>query len=112
MVCDIAADTEKHYIRVLLDNLTDPRLSEAYQSSDGLCLPHFRQALRATSNSSTLDQLIGIQQAIWSRLHSDLQGFVDKSDYQHSHEIAEEEGKSWRWATRIAGERGVFGPDR
>lgn len=112
IVCKLVAEAEEHYIRVLSEHVADSRLSAAYQSSDGLCLPHFRQALLSTPDPSRRRQLVSIQKTIWSRLQADLKGMIDKSNYLHNHEITQVEGISWRRAIRIAGERGVFGPDR
>lgn len=111
-ICSQMADSEGQYIRVFCQYLEDDRLKTAYQSSDGLCLPHFRQALRRVPDARGAEILLSIQTTIWEKLHAHLQEFCEKLDYRRSKEKMGEEGDSWRRAVgRLAGEQGVFGLD-
>ncbi len=112
IVCRLVAGAERRYIQALGQYVADSRLRDAYLSSEnGLCLPHFRQALLGTQDLSNRQQLASIQKVVWSRLKADLNGMIGKSNYLHSHEMTKVEGISWRRVIRITGERGVFGPD-
>lgn len=110
MACQLLADSEERYVQVMIQHLADARLQEAYRTSEGLCLPHFRQVLRQVRDSSHLRLLISIQTAIWEKLKAELQVFIDKNDHYRSRESMGVEGDSWQRAIkRMAGERGVFG---
>jgi len=112
LVCELLAGAEQRYLHTLGHHIADARLREAYQNSDGLCLPHFRQVLRQAPRPSDRELLIAIQKGIWKRLKADLEEFILKNDYRRRGERMGPEGDSWRRvAFRMAGERGVFGPD-
>ncbi len=112
VVCRHLADAERRYVHTMSRYLTDRRLREAYERSDGLCLPHFRQVLRAIQQPEERNLLIAIQQGIWAALKADLDEFIAKNDYQRAAEPMGREKDSWKRATaRMAGERGVFGSD-
>lgn len=111
-ICELLADSEKQYLHILSDYLGDERMLEAFRSSDGLCLPHFRQLLRRIRHPADLQHLLSIQTAIWSRLREELAEYRDKSDYRRIREGMGAEGSSWlRAIGRLAGEKGVFGVD-
>jgi len=111
-ICAQLTASEAQYIQVFCQHLEDDKLSEAYRASGGLCLPHFRQALRCVSSAEHAEILLSIQTTIWKKLYAQLQEFRDKHDYRRSEEKMGEEGDSWRRAVaRLAGEEGVFGLD-
>lgn len=112
VVCQHLAGAERRYIHTLSRYLTDERLRGSYENSDGLCLPHFRMVLRAIPRAEERNLLIAAQRRIWAALKADLDEFIAKNDYQRSAEPMGRERDSWKRATaRMAGERGVFGPD-
>jgi len=112
LLCSQLADSEAQYIQVFCQYLGDDKLKEAYRTSDGLCLPHFRQALRYAVDTERAQMLLSIQITIWKKLHAQLREFRDKSDHRRIREKMGEEGDSWRRAVRrLAGEEGVFGLD-
>lgn len=113
LACALAAAAEKRYIQTFSQHMANAQLQDAYRASDGLCLPHFRQALRETRNPIHLQQMISIQRDIWGRLKADLEEFESKSSHDRQHEPMGAEGDSWRRAIgRMAGEKGVFSLDR
>jgi hypothetical protein len=112
MVCSYLHEAEKRYIDTLGKHIHDPKVSKAFEDSEGLCLPHFRMALVNMSNDSARERLISIHKEIWTTLKDDLESFIAKNNYLHKHEINPREGDSWRKVTRIAGKSGVFGLDR
>jgi hypothetical protein len=108
LACKVMGDAEQRYLKMLGQHLDQP-LEAAYRASDGLCLPHFRQALRQTRAPEQFRSLIALQRAIWSKLKADLEEFADKTDYRRAHEPMGAERDSWQRAVgRMAGEKGVF----
>lgn len=114
IACKLLNASEAQIIAILGDHIGDTRLRSAFAASDGLCLPHFRLALRHTQDAERARLLIEAQSAIWSRLSADLAEFIRKSNYQYGDEaVAEAEATSWRRVVaRLGGERGAFGPQR
>jgi hypothetical protein len=84
-------------------------LLAAYESSDGLCLPHFRQALTQVRDGRVFEALVNAQRAIWGRLVGQLGEFIRKSDHRFRGESWGEERDAWlRAIAALAGAR----PDR
>jgi len=110
MACTLLNDSERKYIQTFGQYLNDDRLMSAYRDSAGLCLPHFRQVLRAGQDADGLRRLVEVQRAIWERLRADLDEFKAKNDYRRAGEGMGIEGDSWlRAIIAMSGERGVFG---
>lgn len=113
IVCKMESASEAQYIRILSEHLADDKLQGAYRASDGLCLEHFKQALRQTHDVKRSQLLVEIQTNIWDRLRDELREFMRKYDYKHADEKMGAEGDSWRRAVaRLGGEEGVFGVRR
>ena len=110
MVCDMLGAVEQRALSTFNQFIADEHLLAAYRSSDGLCLSHFRAALRHVHDPAGVTQVIGIQHGIWNKLKENLQEFIDKNDYQRMREPMGIEKDSWQRALRaLAGEQGVFG---
>jgi hypothetical protein len=105
--CAQAETMEGIYLNTLLENLLgEDGLLTAYQASDGLCLPHFRQALTRVRDEAVFDALVNAQRAIWERLVGHLSEIIRKSDYRFRDEPRGEESGAWlRAITAVAGER-------
>jgi hypothetical protein len=105
LACETQSGSEANYIRALADDLSDDAMLAAFRTSDGLCVEHFRQALRATTDPAHAAHLTGIQREIWTRLRADLLEFMRKSDYNHAGETMGPESDSWlRAVARLSGE--------
>lgn len=112
MVCQAQAEAEARYLHALATFVHDARFHDALSASDGLCLPHFRMALRHAEDAAA-ERLIQIQVNKWRALQNDLQTFIDKNDYRRMNEPAGAERDSLIRAIRsLCGEEGVFGLDR
>lgn len=75
-----------------------------YRRSDGLCLPHFQQALGFVTDAETFNALAEAQLHIWRQLTGQLDEFIRKSDYRFQHEKMGHEGDAWQRAlAAIAG---------
>ncbi len=104
----VAAETmESIYLSTLLENLrSEDGLLVAYQSSDGLCLPHFRQALTQVRDEAVFESLVNAQRAIWERLADHLGEIIRKSDHRFRDEPrGEESGASLRAVAALSGAR-------
>jgi hypothetical protein len=66
-----------------------------YESSDGLCLPHFRQALARVRDERVFEALVSAQRSIWERLIAHLSEFIRKSDHRFQNETWGEERDAW-----------------
>lgn len=111
LVCIRAEEMEG----VHLDNLVEHMLDEdgllaAFESSDGLCLGHFRQAMIRVRNEAIFEALIDVQRAVWERLVDQLGETIRKSDYRFRDELWGEESGAWlRALYAVAGAR--YEPD-
>lgn len=102
VACKAERESEAQYISVLGEYINDDRIQAAFRESDGLCLAHFRQALRHTPHA---EQLVSIQRDIWGRLQAELREFKRKYD-QHVDEKIGAEGDSWlRAVAAISGRK-------
>lgn len=80
---------------VLLDHLADADLSDAYRTSDGLCLPHLRLVLGRTPNADARTRLVALQRDVWRRLDGELAELIRKFDYRFAHEPVGTEADAW-----------------
>ena len=94
--CVWAEQMEDIYLRVLVSGLLgEENLLTDYESSDGLCLPHFLQALAKMRNERAFEALVHAQRVVWERLVGDLGEFIRKSDYRFQAESWGEERDAW-----------------
>ena len=108
--CTILEQGEARSIQILRQHIAETELKQAYHDSEGLCLPHFRQLLRAANGSAHAPLFISTQRDIWKRLKDEVTLFIAKNDYQHKGEPVGAEGTSWQRAiARMSGEQGVWG---
>jgi hypothetical protein len=96
LACVWADKMENIYLDTLLHNLVgDGNLLAEYEASEGLCLPHFRQALARVRKKAVYDALLGAQRVVWERLVDQLSESIRKSDYRHLDESWGEEAGAW-----------------
>lgn len=113
VACEARRESQELHVRTIGEHISDERLTTAYRSSaHGLCLPHFRMALRHTKNADDHRILVEVQRAAWEKLLDELDTFKAMHDYRHTGERMGSEGNSWLRALKsLAGEEGVFGLD-
>jgi hypothetical protein len=106
-VCTKVEKMEDIYLRTLIESLLgEDGLLGAFVSSDGLCLPHFRQALTRVRDKAVFEALVNAQRAIWERLTDQLREIIRKSDYRFQSEPrGEESGASLRAIAALSGAR-------
>jgi hypothetical protein len=106
-VCVEAEKMERVFLSTLIENiLGDDGLLADFESSDGLCLPHFRLALTQVRDKAVFEALVGVQRAIWQRIADQLNEIVRKADYRFQGESpGEESGASLRAIAALVGAR-------
>lgn len=113
MACQALERAESQHVNSIAEFITEQQLYDAYATSDGLCLPHFRQVLRATPDSHRADMLTQLQLPKWRALKAELDMLADKYDVNHADEAVGAEADSWRRALiMVSGNRDVFGVRR
>lgn len=110
IICKNMDAVEESYLDVLKIYYGDKLLDGLRESPGGLCLPHYRMALRRLPDAT---QLVQIQQAHWERLHAQVGDFIDRINLVagNIHDLSTHESDdSWRRAIRyMVGEPEVFG---
>jgi len=106
MVCALMNEAEQGYLEALREHLLgEEGLLALYAASDGLCLPHFRQALAGLDDPAVFGALVESQRAIWDRLDRKLSEAIRKADYRFSHEPVGDEAGAWvRAIAALAGD--------
>ncbi len=94
-LCTIQHDAGTRHLQTLVEYFDTDALLNAYRTSDGLCLPHFRQALTFVANEDTFNALTTAQLQIWQRLIHQLDEFIRKNDYRFQHEKMDQEKDAW-----------------
>lgn len=113
VACDVMAVYESECVQMFQRYIGESRFRQAFEESEGLCLPHFRTVVRALTDPGDSEAFIESQCGIWRRLYAELELFIEKQNYEHIGEPIGDEGDSWvRAILRMAGERGVFGVRR
>jgi len=106
-VCEHRDQTTHTLLSVLVEQLNTPEMAIALQGSEGLCLPHLRQALDQVKNTPDAETLLIVQREKLEGLRAELAEFIRKNDYQVIKEGFGKEGDAWlRAIRRIVGKRG------
>jgi hypothetical protein len=107
-VCRARAEEERTAIAGLVDGLSDRTFLEAYEGSAGLCVPHLRLALCATTDEATFVVLRDQALAQHEQLRGQLHEIVRKHDYRFRDEPSgEERGSVQRAVLHVAGVPGI-----
>ncbi|MEJ2209233.1 MAG: DUF6062 family protein [Anaerolineae bacterium] len=94
--CRQADEHEALYLDAFLEHLpADDEFRDLFFASDGLCLPHLRQALARVRGRPAFQALVDGQRAIWQRLAAELEEQVRKSDWRFHDEPPGDESGAW-----------------
>jgi len=106
-VCEHRDETTRTLVSVLVEELKTPEMRDAFQASEGLCLPHLRLSLEHVNDASACETLLAIHREKLERLRAELAEFIRKNDYQAIKEGFGKEGDAWLRAIGVvAGKRG------
>lgn len=109
-LCVSASDAEQRYLHTILEFAEDPQFAQAYEKSDGLCLPHLVMALEIGHNCAGLKGVVNPTLKHWKRLHGNLKSFRDKHDWRNTLPFTPEESRSPHVALdTLTGMEGLFG---
>jgi hypothetical protein len=93
-------------VDILLNSLQEEEFRTALAGSDGLCLPHLRQAANQSGSENQVALLLQTSLPQIEALNADLAEFIRKNDYRFRSEGFGKEGDAWRRAVAKAqGER-------
>ncbi len=105
-VCEHRDETTRRVISVLVEELDQPNMTDALESSDGLCLPHLRLVLEHAKDTSDYETLIRIHREKLETLRAELDEFIRKSEYKAVKEGFGPEGNAWlRAVSMLTGSR-------
>ncbi len=107
-ICQVGEQAERLYLSSLMQGVCaeNDKIREEYQSSDGLCLYHFRRAFSMSDPkfNAALKFLVEATIQKMNSLGSDLTGFIDKHAWDRCHEqVSDGEDTSWLRAMRFFG---------
>jgi hypothetical protein len=101
-VCKTVRETEARYIGEFCGHIGEPDFRERFCASDGFCLAHFAQVMRAATDGAR--SIVQSHQAkTLQMLAEELKSFVKKHDYQNSTAIGPEADAWLRALDKIAG---------
>jgi hypothetical protein len=111
-VCLRVAESERHHVLTLVRSLRDGAVADAYDTSDGVCVPHLLQAVALTGGTDVAGGLIERTRRKWAAARRDLESFVEKHDYRNRAAFSEADAGSYTRAFEIlTGAKGAFGND-
>jgi hypothetical protein len=105
-VCEHRAETTRNVLSALVETLPTQEMTDALQTSDGLCLPHLKATLDHLPDAVLYEKLLNLQRAKLEQLKAELAEFIRKNDYQVIKEGFGKEGDAWlRAISMVAGSR-------
>ena len=105
-VCEHRDETTRRVLSVIAEELDQPNMTDALESSDGLCLPHLRLLLEHVKDVSNCETLITIHREKLENLRAELDEFIRKSEYKAVKESFGPEGNAWlRAVSMLTGSR-------
>ena len=109
-VCALWLEQEHLYLRVLLDDWSEPELAQAFVASSGLCWAHTLRLVEEGMHHAHLQAVLAAQQVHLQTLQDELQEFIRKLDYRFAHQPYGREADAWRRVVALyVGVRGAQG---
>lgn len=104
--CERGEEAAERALSSLIRHLDHPSVRQAWEASDGLCLPHFRRALRLARAGNRRRVIVDRQAAVLGQVNQHLSEVIRKYDYRFQHEgLTPEERTAWERAVALlAGE--------
>jgi len=101
----------ERYFKIFIDSLkAEKEMREAFESSHGICVPHFLKLIGYTDNIGIGEYLFKYEKQKLKNIQGLLKEFIRKEDYRFKEEpITREEGRSWIDSVRMmTGFKGAF----
>jgi hypothetical protein len=109
-VCALWLEQERLYLRVLLDDWSEPELAQAFVASRGLCWAHTLRLVEEGMQHAHLQAVLAVQQSHLQTLQDDLHEFIRKLDYRFARQPYGREADAWRRVIALyVGIRGAQG---
>jgi hypothetical protein len=89
--CREVVDSEKRYLKTLLDFIEDPEFHRAYSQSDGICVPHLQLLMQLHKNNPGIKQLIHHAISRFENLKKELESFRGKNGWKNKRPFTPEE---------------------
>ena len=101
--CRVENEAVTRYFKIFIDSLkTEKEMRDAFESSGGICVPHFLKLLDYTDNVDMREYLIEQEEEKIKDLKAVLKEFIRKQDYRFKEErVTRSEGKSWIDSVRM-----------
>lgn len=99
--CQVSKSSQEHNLKILVANLSNDEFLQKYRESEGLCLPHFVEALALEAEQKCLQILIEEQIKRMQKLVDCLTGYIDKHDYRNKEGYTTEEEQAVSRAVKM-----------
>ena len=107
-ICDYRVETRDDILSALIKGLETPEFINALRASQGLCLPHLRQALEKIPEVAADEKLLLIQREKLDELKVELEEFIRRNDYRNFQSGFGREGDAWlRAIALVVGRKNV-----
>lgn len=107
--CQNQKEARDRYILTFLEGLAESEIKAAFESSPGLCIPHFFIISEAAKETATRQYLQDMERKSLEMLLQELQEFCRKHDYRYSDEPYGKESDSWiRAIKKLTGSKDNF----
>jgi len=108
-VCVYQETTRRRLVRTFLEILAEEEGRDAFQKSEGLCVPHFLYVLGEKGRDDVKRYLVKVEEEKTICLSKDLRDFIKKQDFRYEDSDFGSERNAWIKAVRmIAGDRDLF----
>ena len=107
--CRLQIEGREYHADVFLEELDHDEMRAAFETSPGLCVPHFLLALQRSHDPQRQQYLVQVEKKRFKELQGELEEFCRKHDYRFRKEGFGKEGDSWiRVVNMMTGSREVF----
>ena len=99
MACEQRNTVIDRSINEICNSLSDEKMQNALQDSDGLCFPHLLQVLESNQNTDDADFLLSVTKTKLEIRQTEMAELIRKNDHNfRSEEITKEEALAWKKA--------------
>jgi hypothetical protein len=102
--CPACVQEEKStdlYVSELVNAILKDELYQGFMDSDGLCIPHLRQAFEHVQDDESYEKLLNVHRQKFEVLDQELAELIRKSDYRFHDEGFGHERNAWMRAVHV-----------